>query len=54
MLSQHRHRLKVLVIEQGILFDDGTRLSDLLGTTDKIKPSVEELYDDIRFGSTAW
>ncbi len=51
MLSQHRHRLKVLVIEQNPLFADGTRLSDLLGMTDKIKPSVEELYDDIRFGS---
>lgn len=51
MLSRHRHHLKILVLEQNPLFDDGTRLSDLLGMTDKIKPSVEELYDDIRFGS---
>ena len=51
MLSPHRHHLKILVLEQNPLFADGTRLSDLLGMTDKIKPSVEELYDDIRFGS---
>ena len=51
MLSRHRHHLKILVLEQNPLFADGTRLSDLLGMTDKIKPSVEELYDDIRFGS---
>ena len=46
-----RHRLKILVIEQNPLFADGSRLSDLVGLTDKIEPSVLELYDDIRFGS---
>ena len=45
------HRIRVLVLEHNPLLSDGARLSDLTGTTDKIEASVEELYDDIRFGS---
>lgn len=47
----NHHRIRVLVVEHNPLLSDGTRLSDLTGTTDKIEASVLELYDDIRFGS---
>ena len=45
------HRLRILVIEHNPLLPDGTRLSDLAGTTDKIEDAVLELYDDIRYAS---
>jgi hypothetical protein len=51
MLSGNRRHLKILVIEHNPLFSDGTRLSDLLGMTDRIKASVEELYEDVKYGS---
>ena len=51
MLSGNRRHLKILVIEHNPLFSDGTRLSDLLDMTDKIKASVEELYEDVKYGS---
>ena len=49
--SPRRHKLKILVVEHNPLLSDGTRVSDLVGMTDKIEASVRELYDDIRFGS---
>ncbi|MBR4204273.1 MAG: hypothetical protein IKQ92_02210 [Clostridia bacterium] len=46
-----RRRIRALVVEQNPLFADGSRLSDLLKQTADVKNSVEELRDDIRFGS---
>lgn len=45
------HTLKILVIEHNPLLSDGKRVSDLVNLTDSIKPSVDELIDDIRYSS---
>ena len=47
----NKHTLKILVIEHNPLLSDGTRVSDLVNLTDSVKPSVEELMDDIRYSS---
>ena len=46
-----RHKLRLLVIEYNPLLSDGKRVSDLVSLTDAIRPSVDELIDDIRYSS---
>lgn len=45
------HKLRILVIENNPLLDDGTRASDFLNMTDKVRPAVLELMDDIEYSS---
>ena len=46
-----RHKLRLLVIEYNPLLSDGKRVSDLVSLTDSVRPSVDELIDDIRYSS---
>ena len=47
----NHYTLKLLIIEHNPLLGDGRRASDLVSMTDKIRPAVDELIDDIRHSS---
>ncbi len=47
----NHYTLKLLVIENNPLLDDGRRAAELMNMSDKIRPAVNELIDDIRFSS---
>lgn len=47
----NKHTLRLLIIEYNPLLSDGRRVSDLVNLTDSVKPSVDELIDDIRYSS---